>query len=114
MSEQQHGSASVAPQPTTQVQQQSASEQHVIPTKKYLTVALILAIVTALEVSIFYIEALKGALVPLLLGLSFIKFVLVVLYFMHLRVDKAIFSVLLGAGMVMALGTFIAIGAIIP
>lgn len=94
--------------------QGGASAGRTITTKQYFTIAAILAVVTALEVAVFYIEAVRSVLVPLLLFLSLIKFVLVVMYFMHLRIDKAIFSVLLVTGMIMGVGTFLAIGFIIP
>lgn len=102
----------MASQPAGQGKQQQAPRT--ITTKQYFTIAAILAVVTAMEVAIFYIEALRPMLVPLLLLLSFVKFVLVVMYFMHLRVDKVIFSVLLITGMIMGVGTFVAVGFIIP
>jgi cytochrome c oxidase subunit IV len=52
----------------------------------------ILAIITAVEVAIFYIEALAPVLVPALLVLSAGKFFLVVLYYMHLKMDHPIFG----------------------
>lgn len=110
MAEEQYGQAVAQPPAGPGAQ---SGESHGITTKKYFSIAVILGVVTAMEVAIFYIEALRPMLVPLLLGLSFVKFVLVVMYFMHLRFDKAIFGVLLGAGMVMALGTFVAVGFII-
>lgn len=98
----------------TEQQQVLVKEQpEAVSTKTYVWIAVILGITTALEVAIFYIEALRPILVPLLLGLSFVKFVLVTLYFMHLRYDNALFTFLLGTGMVMALGTFVAIGYIV-
>src|SRR5690606_2631125 len=88
--------------------------ERTITPKQYFTVAAILAVVTALEVAVVYIEAMRPVLVPALLFLSFLKFLFVVMYFMHLRIHRAIFSVLLVTGLIMGLGTFIAIGAIIP
>lgn len=111
MADERHGNAAAAAQAP---EGQGGGHSHAVPAKKYFTVGLILAVVTALEVSVFYVEALRPLLVPLLLVLSFIKFVLVVMYFMHLRYDKVIFAVMLGAGLVMAVATFIAIAAIIP
>lgn len=98
-----------------QEQHQAAPVQKLqgVTTRKYLSVAVILAVTTALEVAVVYISALRPLLVPLLLGLSFVKFLLVTMYFMHLRYDKIMFTLLLGAGMVMALGTFVAIGFIV-
>src|SRR5687767_5885185 len=51
----------------------------------YIKIAAILAAVTAIEVVIYYIEALKDVLVPALLLLSAGKFIAVVGYFMHLK-----------------------------
>jgi cytochrome c oxidase subunit 4 len=69
-------------------------------------VAIVLFIVTAFEVAIYYIQALEGLLVPLLLLFAVIKFVLVVLWFMHLRFDSRLFRRLFVTGMIFALVVF--------
>jgi cytochrome c oxidase subunit 4 len=66
--------------------------EHAIGWKKYVMIFLILFVITAVEVAIFYIEALAPVLVPVLLVLSAAKFILVVLYYMHLKMDHPIFS----------------------
>ena len=53
----------------------------------YIKIAIILAIITVVEVAIYYIEGLRGILVPTLITLSAIKFLFVVAYFMHLKFD---------------------------
>ena len=68
----------------------------------YLTIALILGIVTVLEVAIFYVPALRAIIVPVLLTLSAVKFVLVVMFFMHLKYDRPVLSVLFAGGLVVA------------
>lgn len=60
--------------------------------RKYAMIGVILAIITALEVAVFYIDALAPVLVPVLLVLTAGKFFLVVLYYMHLKMDHAIFG----------------------
>jgi cytochrome c oxidase subunit 4 len=60
--------------------------------KTYTLVAVVLAIITAAEVAVFYIPALQPALVPILLALSAGKFALVVMFYMHLKFDSRIFS----------------------
>ena len=60
--------------------------------KFYAMIGLILTIVTAAEVAVFYIPALRGVLVPTLLVLSSGKFTLVVMFYMHLRFDSPVFS----------------------
>ena len=59
--------------------------------KTYVIIGLALTIVTAVEVAIFYIPQLKPVLVPTLLTLSAGKFVIVVLFYMHLRYDSPLF-----------------------
>lgn len=58
----------------------------------YVVIGVILTVITALEVAIFYIPALAGVIVPLLLVLSAGKFVLVVMFYMHLKMDSPIFT----------------------
>ena len=58
----------------------------------YVLIGVILTVITAIEVAIFYIPALAGILVPALLVLSATKFVIVVMFYMHLRYDSRIFS----------------------
>ena len=68
----------------------------------YWMIGGILTVITALEVAVFYIEALAGALVPILLVLSAAKFVLVIMFFMHLKFDSKIFTGLFLAGLLLA------------
>jgi cytochrome c oxidase subunit 4 len=73
---------------------------------RYVMVAIILAIVTLAEVAIYYISSLKDILVPLLVVFSFFKFVLVALYFMHLKFDSRIFRRLFVTGIILAFFVF--------
>jgi cytochrome c oxidase subunit 4 len=70
--------------------------------KQYVMVALILAVVTAAEVAIYYVSALEDLLVPLLIAFSLIKFILVALWFMHLRFDSKLFRRLFVTGVLLA------------
>jgi cytochrome c oxidase subunit 4 len=81
-------------------------ESHV---RTYVTVGVILAILTAAEVAVFYIDALKPVLVPLLLIMSAAKFVLVVQYYMHLKWDHPLFSRVFYGPMAVAI-VFVIIG----
>jgi cytochrome c oxidase subunit 4 len=75
--------------------------------KQYVIVALILAGITALEVTLSYVDV--GAwFLPLLLVLMVVKFFAVVMYFMHLKFDNRIFSVLFYMGLFLAVGVYIA------
>ncbi len=73
----------------------------------YVRVAVALAVVTSLEVAIYYIEALEGVLVELFLALSSIKFMLVVLWYMHLRFDSRLFAFLFAFGLALAVVVFV-------
>jgi cytochrome c oxidase subunit IV len=74
--------------------------------RQYVMVALVLAVITGLEVIIYYLDFLSALLVPLLLVFSVLKFVLVALWFMHLRFDSNIFRRLFMTGIVLALAVF--------
>lgn len=69
----------------------------------YWIIGGILTVITAVEVAIFYIPALEAVLVPSLLVLSAGKFLLVVMFFMHLKFDSRVFSGVFLAGMVLAM-----------
>jgi cytochrome c oxidase subunit 4 len=68
----------------------------------YWIIGAVLTIITAGEVAVFYIPAMEPVLVPTLLLLSTAKFLLVVLFFMHLKFDSRVFSGVFLAGMVLA------------
>ena len=77
---------------------------------QYVAIALILGVITAVEVVLFYIEGLPNwALTTSLLILSLGKFSLVVLYFMHLKFDNRLFSALFVSFLVVTIGAFIAV-----
>ncbi len=80
----------------------------------YVKIAVLLAILTGIEVALFYLEDAVGPLVvPFLIVLAFLKFVIVIGYYMHLRYEKPFLSRFFSAGFVLAilvyavvLGTF--------
>lgn len=77
--------------------------------RQYVWVAVILAIVTAAEVAIYYIPSVAdrhSILIPSLLIFALFKFVMVALYFMHLKFDSRIFRRLFLIGIVLALAVF--------
>ncbi len=78
--------------------------EHVHPGwKVYVLIGAILVVITAAEVAIFYIPALRGVLVPLLLTLSAVKFAIVMMFFMHLKFDSPIFSYVFVAPLILAI-----------
>ncbi len=60
--------------------------------KEYVRIALILAVITGLEVAIYYVDVSRALLISTLFVFSLIKFLLVVLWFMHLRFDSRTYS----------------------
>lgn len=75
----------------------------------YWMVALVLAILTLLEVAVFYVPALRAIIVPVLLTLSAAKFLLVAMFFMHLRYDRPVLSVVFSGGLVVATAIILAL-----
>jgi len=61
-------------------------------TGHYVRIAIVLTILTVLEVATYYVNIPFAVLVPLLLVLAGMKFGLVVAYYMHLRYDSKLFS----------------------
>ena len=94
-----------APQVQPEEEILAPAEGHPTP-QVYVTVGAILAAVTALEVAVYYIDALHGALLGILLTLSLLKFVMVALWFMHLRFDNRVFSILFTGGLLLAMALF--------
>ena len=68
----------------------------------YLRVAMILVILTAIEVGVFYIDAIKPAFLAIFLLLSVAKFCLVILFYMHLKFDSRLFSGVFIGGLMLA------------
>ena len=54
----------------------------------YLIVGGFLMVLTAMEISVSYIHALRPVMVPLLIVLAIAKFALIAMFFMHLRYEK--------------------------
>ena len=75
---------------------------------EYVLVGVVLASLTALEVAVYYVSALGEAGLALILGVLMVsKFVLVVLFFMHLKFDNRLFSTAFTGGLMLAIAVFI-------
>jgi cytochrome c oxidase subunit 4 len=82
--------------------------QHGHPTAGlYLRIAVILFMLTVVEVGVFYVPAFHVILVPALLTLSAIKFVLVVMFYMHLKMDNRFFTLIFGGPLLLAAAVMI-------
>lgn len=77
-------------------------EPHVSSVGSYLKIAGILAVITAIEFGIVYVEALKGIVLPILFVLSALKFGMVAAYFMHLKSDNRMLTWFFVIGIVLA------------
>jgi cytochrome c oxidase subunit IV len=77
--------------------------------KEYVRIALILAVVTALEIAVYYLDISHGLLIPLLFLFAFIKFSLVVMWFMHLRFDSRTYARFFLLGLAGAVTLYIAV-----
>jgi cytochrome c oxidase subunit 4 len=77
--------------------------------RTYVEVAIALAIITAVEVAVYYIATLRGVLVPVLIVLSVVKFIAVVGYFMHLKFDDKRFLIIFAGGLAISLSVVLAL-----
>jgi cytochrome c oxidase subunit 4 len=75
---------------------------------EYVKVAIVLAIATGIEVGLYYVAGIPGAVyVGLLMFFMTLKFSLVVLWFMHLRFDSRLFGRLFVLGVGLALAVYL-------
>jgi cytochrome c oxidase subunit 4 len=80
--------------------------------KEYVGIAVVLTVITAIEVAVFYVPALAFALAPILIVLSAVKFALVALFYMHLKFDHRLFSWLFVVPMFIAVAVILALMAL--
>ena len=75
--------------------------------KRYVQIAIILGVLTAIEIALYYTEDLVGIFTaPLLIILAVGKFVIVVGWFMHLRFESKMVNRFFTGGMILALILF--------
>ena len=79
---------------------------------QYFKIALILVAITAIEVGIFYLEFLGYWIIPILFVLSAGKFALVAMYYMHLKFESRLFTLLFIVGFGVATGVILALMAL--
>jgi len=80
--------------------------EHGMSNAGYIRIALILAAITALEVSTYYVD-FGPFFMPSLMIMMVIKFLMVVSYFMHLKFDNRLFSWLFYAGLILAIIVYV-------
>jgi cytochrome c oxidase subunit 4 len=75
---------------------------------KYIQIAVILGLITAVEIAIPYFTEVSGLWLALMLALMIAKFAIVVAWFMHLKFDSSLFRRLFVGGLVLAVLVYIA------
>ena len=85
-----------------QVPEEDHGQEH-LSDKAYIRLAVILAAITTIEVAIYYIQWFHdtGALVPSLAVLSVAKFIIVISYYMHLKVDDRRYTYIFACGLIL-------------
>lgn len=86
-----------------------AHAAHHPSTKQYVQIAIFLAVLTAIEVALFYVDEavdMRGWDAPLLIVLSAIKFIVVVGWFMHLRFEDSFLPRFFSIGFVLAMALY--------
>src|SRR5471030_3019290 len=71
----------------------------------YVQIAMLLAVITGMEIIAVYLPFPKWTIVTGLVVLSTVKFMFVIFYFMHMRWDKPFCTILFFIGLVLAGGT---------
>jgi len=90
---------------------QAMGEEHEHPTwREYKWVALILTLITVIEVWVYYTPFKQSTMfVPVLLGMSAVKFAIVVAFYMHLKYDHKLFRTLFIGPLIIAISTLTAL-----
>lgn len=90
-----------------------STEHQAHPTPaQYWKIAVVLAVLTAIEVAMFYIdrELELGVLnAAILISLALMKFVIVVGWYMHLAYEKPMLNRFFGAGMILAIALYLVV-----
>ena len=95
-------SASAVPAVTARTDEHAAEESKFWI---YVQIAMLLAVITGLELVTVYLPFSKVLIISVLAVLSAVKFLFVIFYFMHLRWDKVFCTVLFFIGLILAGGT---------
>ena len=91
---------------TTDHHDVGAHQHH--PDLAYVKIAAILAVLTGLETATYWVD-LGGFHTPFLLIMMVAKFILVLLFFMHLKFDNKLFGVLFYMGIGLTLMVYLGV-----
>jgi cytochrome c oxidase subunit 4 len=78
----------------------------------FVQIAMLLAVITGIEIVLIYLPLSKWLVITSLIVLSTVKFMFVIFYFMHLKWDKLFCTILFFIGLVLAGGTMWALLAL--
>jgi len=91
----------------TATESHEETHEHGMSDAGYIKIALILAAITALEVSTYYVD-FGPLFLPSLIAMMVVKFFMVVSYFMHLKFDNKLFSLMFYIGLGLAIFVYVA------
>jgi cytochrome c oxidase subunit IV len=77
--------------------------------KEYIRIAIVLGVITVMEVSTYYMKPPRSILIPVLFVFTILKFSLVVMWFMHLRFDSRTYSRFFVTGIAFAITLYIVV-----
>jgi cytochrome c oxidase subunit 4 len=92
---------------STATESHEETHEHGMSDAGYIKIALILAAITALEVSTYYVD-FGPLFLPSLIAMMVVKFFMVVSYFMHLKFDNKLFSLMFYIGLGLAIFVYVA------
>tara|TARA_R110002167_G_scaffold365004_2_gene588481 strand:- start:400 stop:756 length:357 start_codon:yes stop_codon:yes gene_type:complete len=75
----------------------------------FVQLAMILAIITGMELLVIYLPLEKWLVITLLSIMSIVKFMAVIFVFMHLKWDKMFCTILFFIGLILGSGTLVAL-----
>lgn len=75
----------------------------------YVQIAMLLAVITGVEIVAINLPFPKALLITALVVLSLVKFLFVIFFFMHLRWDRVFCTILFFIGLILAGGTMAAL-----
>ena len=85
----------------------ATNTDHEHPTDaKYVQIAILLAVITAAEVSTYFVD-IGPVLIPALMVMMVVKFFMVAAWFMHLRFDSSLFTKFFVGGLVLAVAVYV-------
>ncbi len=91
--------------PTSSVAAHDSHDHDVSKFQIYIQIAMLLAVITGIEIVCVYVPFAKWIIVTTLVVFSVVKFMFVIFYFMHLRWDKPFCTILFFIGLTLACGT---------